>query len=61
VRPKPNAPVSTPLTWDEVNENLNPTIYTMPVVLERVRQHGDVYEGVLTTRQSLSKALGKLG
>jgi hypothetical protein len=33
----------------------------MPVVLERVRQHGDVYEGVLTTRQSLSKALGKLG
>jgi bifunctional non-homologous end joining protein LigD len=61
VRPKPGAPVSTPLTWDEVNDKLNPSIYTMPVVLERVRQHGDLYAGVLTTRQSLSRALKSLG
>jgi bifunctional non-homologous end joining protein LigD len=61
VRPKPGAPVSTPLTWDEVNDKLNPSIYTMPVVLERVRQHGDLYAGVLTTRQSLSKALKSIG
>jgi bifunctional non-homologous end joining protein LigD len=60
VRPKPNAPVSTPLRWDEVNEKLNPSIYTMPVVLERVRMHGDLYAGMLTTRQSLSKALKSL-
>jgi bifunctional non-homologous end joining protein LigD len=60
VRPKPNAPVSTPLRWDEVNEKLNPSIYTMPVVLERVRLHGDLYAELLTTRQSLSKALKKL-
>jgi bifunctional non-homologous end joining protein LigD len=60
VRPKPNAPVSTPLTWDEVNDKLNPSIYTMPVVLERVAQLGDVYAAMLTTRQSLSKALKKL-
>jgi DNA primase len=52
--------VSTPLTWDEVNEKLNPSIYTMPVVLERVRLLGDVYADLLTTRQSLSKALKKL-
>jgi bifunctional non-homologous end joining protein LigD len=61
VRPKPGAPVSTPLGWDEVDDKLNPSIYTMPVVLERVRQHGDVYAPVLTTRQSLSRALRKLG
>jgi bifunctional non-homologous end joining protein LigD len=60
VRPKPNAPVSTPLRWDEVNEKLNPSIYTMPVVLERVKMHGDLYAGLLTTRQSLSKALKKV-
>jgi bifunctional non-homologous end joining protein LigD len=60
VRPKPNAPVSTPLRWDEVNGKLNPSIYTMPVVLERVRMHGDLYAGILTTRQSLSKALKRL-
>ena len=57
VRPKPGAPVSTPLRWDEVNEKLNPSIYTMDVVLARVEQHGDLYEGVLTTRQSLTDAL----
>jgi bifunctional non-homologous end joining protein LigD len=61
VRPHPGAPVSTPLRWDEVNEKLNPAIYTMDVVLERVRAHGDLYEGVLTTRQSLAKALARIG
>jgi len=60
VRPKPGAPVSTPLTWDEVNDKLNPSIYSMDVVLERVQAKGDLYKGVLTTKQSLSKALKKL-
>jgi bifunctional non-homologous end joining protein LigD len=60
VRPKPGAPVSTPLTWNEVNDKLNPAIYTMPVVLERVRMLGDVYAEVLTTKQSLAKALRAL-
>jgi len=57
VRPKPNAPVSTPLRWEEVDDKLSPTDYTMQVVLDRVRELGDVYSGVLTTRQSLAKAL----
>jgi hypothetical protein len=32
----------------------------MAVVLERVREHGDLYADVLTTRQSLGKALKKI-
>jgi len=60
VRPRPNAPVSTPLHWGEVDESVNPSSYTMRAVVERVEQHGDVYAGVLTTRQSLSKALSML-
>jgi bifunctional non-homologous end joining protein LigD len=60
VRPKPGAPVSTPLAWSEVNDKLNPSIYTMAVVLERVRNQGDLCAGLLTTRQSLSKALKAL-
>jgi bifunctional non-homologous end joining protein LigD len=60
VRPKPGAPVSTPLAWDEVNDKLNASIYSMDVVLERVQAKGDLYKGVLTTKQSLSKALKKL-
>ena len=54
VRPKPGAPVSTPLRWDEVNAKLNPAIYTMDVVRERIALHGDLFEGVLSTKQSLS-------
>jgi bifunctional non-homologous end joining protein LigD len=57
VRPKAGAPVSTPLRWDEVNDKLNPSIYSMQVVLDRVQRFGDLYADVLTTRQSLTKAL----
>jgi bifunctional non-homologous end joining protein LigD len=60
VRPKPGAPVSTPLSWDEVNEQLNPAIYTMEVVLDRVRAQGDLHAAMPKTRQSLSKALKAL-
>ena len=60
VRPHPKAPVSTPLRWDEVESVSDPAAYTMPAVLERVRLHGDLHAGVLSTRQSLSKALKKL-
>ena len=57
VRPKAGAPVSTPLRWDEVDETLDPSGYSMEVVLDRVRRFGDLYADVLTTKQSLAKAL----
>jgi bifunctional non-homologous end joining protein LigD len=60
VRPKPGAPVSTPLRWDEVNERLDPSAFTMEVVLERVRSQGDLFEGVLKTKQRLDRALAAL-
>jgi bifunctional non-homologous end joining protein LigD len=60
VRPRAGAPVSTPLRWDEVNEDLDPAAFTMNVVLERVRKHGDLFEGVLKTRQRLDRALAAL-
>jgi bifunctional non-homologous end joining protein LigD len=60
VRPRPGAPVSTPLRWDEVDEDLDPAAFTMEVVLDRVRTHGDLFAGVLTTRQRIDKALNAL-
>ena len=53
VRPKAGAPVSTPLRWEEVNESLDPAAFTMEAVLERVAQEGDLFEGVLSSKQSL--------
>jgi bifunctional non-homologous end joining protein LigD len=61
VRPRPGAPVSTPLRWSEVNEDLDPLAFTMPVVLERIRKHGDLFAGVLATKQRLTDALEALG
>jgi bifunctional non-homologous end joining protein LigD len=60
VRPRPGAPVSTPLRWDEVKPGLDPAQFTMEVVQQRVAQHGDLFEGVLTTRQRLNDALRAL-
>jgi bifunctional non-homologous end joining protein LigD len=60
VRPRPGAPVSTPLEWDEVNEGLDPASFTMETVLARVDERGDLFEGVLTTRQRLDRALKAL-
>ena len=60
VRPQPGAPVSTPLRWDEVTDDLDPRDFTMEVVLARVERDGDLFEGVLNGKQSLSAALKEL-
>ena len=57
VRPRPGAPVSTPLRWDEVTEDLDPLDFTMDLVLARVERYGDLFEPVLKERQSLTRAL----
>jgi bifunctional non-homologous end joining protein LigD len=60
VRPREGAPVSTPLRWDEVTEDLDPRYFTMEVVLGRVESFGDLYAPVLEKRQSLGAALKKI-
>jgi bifunctional non-homologous end joining protein LigD len=60
VRPKAGAPVSTPLRWEEVDESLDPAAFAMDVVRQRIAEHGDLFEGVLKTKQSLAKALKAL-
>ena len=57
VRPKPGAPVSTPLRWEELTPDLEPRRFTMEEVLRRVKQHGDLFEPVLRGGQSLGVAL----
>jgi bifunctional non-homologous end joining protein LigD len=62
VRPKRGAPVSAPCTWDEVDRgDAGPTTYTLRTVPERVAQVGDLWAELLETRQSLRRAITKLG
>jgi bifunctional non-homologous end joining protein LigD len=60
VRPKPGAPVSTPLEWAELTESVRPRDFTMEVALERVAKRGDIFEPVLHASQALGPALKEL-
>lgn len=60
VRPRPGAPVSTPVLWEELTEQLDPMSFTMAEVLRRVERHGDLFEPVLRGRQGLKQALARL-
>jgi len=61
VRPKPGAPVSTPLRWDELTPDVRPREFTMALALERVREQGDLFAPVLEDPRPLAPALKALG
>jgi bifunctional non-homologous end joining protein LigD len=56
VRARPDARVSTPLTWDEVAD-CRPEDYTLPTVLERFAAIGDPWAGMADTSGSLQPLL----
>ena len=60
VRPKPGAPVSTPLRWEELGPKVRPRDFGMREALERVEKHGDLFEPVLQGGQALAPALRKV-
>jgi bifunctional non-homologous end joining protein LigD len=60
VRPRPGAPVSTPLAWDELTEDVRPRQFGMQEVLARIERVGDLYEPVLRGGQALASALRSL-
>jgi bifunctional non-homologous end joining protein LigD len=60
VRPRPGAPVSTPLRWEELTEDVAPRQFGMREVLARIEREGDLYEPVLRGGQALGPALRKL-
>jgi bifunctional non-homologous end joining protein LigD len=60
VRPKPGAPVSTPLRWEELGPKVRPRDFGMREALARVEKHGDLFEPVLQGGQALGPALRKV-
>lgn len=60
IRPRPGAPVSTPLLWSEVVPGLDPRTFTREVVAGRLAAHGDLFAGALDDPQPLTEAIARL-
>ena len=60
VRPRPGAPVSVPLTWDEVGEVANGA-YTIANLWDRLQRFGDLFAPVARGGQTLDEAEEQLG
>ncbi|HEX6558198.1 MAG TPA: non-homologous end-joining DNA ligase [Longimicrobiales bacterium] len=50
VRPKPHAPVSTPLQWSEVEAGVRIEDFTLLNVRERIAEQGDLFKPLLLKR-----------
>ncbi len=60
VRPKPEAPVSTPLTWEEVRAGLKIADFTIFNVPERLKSLNDLFRPLLTEKIKIENALSRL-
>lgn len=59
-RPRPEAPVSTPLLWEEVRPGLNPKDYTLLNIRARVEKLGDLWKEILGPGIDMELALESL-
>lgn len=54
LRPHPGAPVSTPVTWDEVKKGrIRPQDFRLDNFQDRLKEVGDLYKDLIKPRQSL--------
>jgi bifunctional non-homologous end joining protein LigD len=60
LRPLPGAPVSTPLDWDELDDDIEPGDFRIDNLWDRFAE-GDRFAPVLIDRQSLTPAMEALG
>jgi len=60
VRPKPGAPVSMPLSWDEVKKGLKMTDFNIKNVVPILKERGDIFKGVLGKGIDMLAAIRKL-
>jgi len=59
LRPKPGATVSMPLAWDEVKPGMTMHDFTIFNAVDRLKETGDLFKGVLGRGIDLAKAVKK--
>jgi bifunctional non-homologous end joining protein LigD len=60
LRPKQGATVSMPLHWAEVKKGLTIQDFTIFNAMDRVKEQGDIFKGVLGKGIDLKKVLKKI-
>src|SRR5690606_22231131 len=60
VRPKPGAPVSMPIEWEELDGDLSIRDFTIHNALDRVMEKGDIFLSVQKEKTDIEKAIDKL-
>lgn len=60
VRPKSLAPVSCPISWDELNSNLKITDFNIHTVPNRIKKRGDIFKSIMQETIDMEKALFNL-
>jgi len=59
LRPKPGATVSMPLHWEEVKKGLKMKDFNIFNAMDRLKDEGDLFKGVLGKGIDLKKAVNK--
>lgn len=57
LRPTEKATVSTPLSWDELSNDIKPTDFNLSTIKKRVETIGEIWQELLSSKQTLPEFL----
>ena len=60
IRPRPGAPVATPLEWSEVKTGLKPSDFNIKNIFRRLGQRGDIFQKILSDGIDIQKCIENL-
>jgi bifunctional non-homologous end joining protein LigD len=60
IRPRPGAPVATPLEWSEVKTGLKPSDFNIKNIFKRLGHRGDIFQKILSDGIDIQKCIENL-
>ncbi len=60
IRPRLGAPVSAPLSWDELHAGLDPRKFTLRTMRRRLERKGDLWQNIFKQRVDMQKVLSTM-
>jgi bifunctional non-homologous end joining protein LigD len=60
VRPRPFAPVSTPLFWDELEDLKDPAVFNIKSIFKRLEKYGDIWKDIYNKNLDMEKVLSNI-